>query len=171
MRNVAIICLVVITILLALFGCAKSSLQQKNVASELSPSVEENNLGNLRLTVYYLPLNILTRKPLSADDLITFTDTKRIIVESEDLETLYEQFKKLDTFVTQSVSENPVVNARLYYILEQGESERLIEVVISEASSTVLVNGVAVAYDSAFYELIKPFLTDDARNILSALAG
>ena len=63
------------------------------------------------------------------------------------------------------------MNARLYYVFEVGDSEKLLEVVVSPDSldkinGRVVVNGVEVKDNPIFYELIMPFLTEDAHNEL-----
>lgn len=118
---------------------------------------------DLRLTIYYLDPQILTRAPLTVEELIAFPKTEKIVVESAELKNLYTQIQALDPAILQTVDENPEVDARFYYLLENGEAEKLFEVVLG---NHVIVNGVGVAYDPVFYELIETFLTQESRNSL-----
>ena len=156
-----------------LTGCSGPSTRLQRSMKDYTQMLEGDLPEDLRLTIYYMSTAILTRYPYGIDDLVKFagSHSQTIVVEAEELAKHKELLKKLDASILQPVQEETYINARLYYVFEVGESEKLLEVVVSPEQlgkiyGDVVVNGVAVEDDPVFYELITPFLTDDAHDKL-----
>ena len=164
MKILIIVCLVVFLLMITVTGCSTASSLEKAM-KDYSRIVDETMPEDSRLTIYYIAPHILTRMPLSVEDLKTFREVKIITVASEELEAHWTLFEALDPSVLQPVKEKSYINARLYYVFEAG-SESLLEVVISDIHGSVFVNGVEVEDHPAFYEIIIPYLTDEDRTIL-----
>lgn len=151
----------------ALSGCSSPRKQLANSMEAYTQMLETALPEDLRLTIYYLSTDILTNRPLGAEDLIQCSSTQKIVVEAEELAEHKELLKKLDASILQPAKEKSYINARLYYVFEVDDSEKLLEVVVSPEQlgkiyGDVVVNGIAVEDDPVFYELIMPFLTEDA---------
>ena len=151
---------------ITLSGCSNTTNQLQDALQDYTQMVEGNCPEDLCLTIYYIDPHILTRKPISATELMNFPGVKKVIVESETLATQFERFKKLDASILKPIEENSDINARLYYVFETGESGKILEVTICDADSSVIVNGIEVETNSVFYELIEPFLSQEDRNML-----
>ena len=159
------VCLLLAAVMvLTSHGCSDSKNQaydslEASFADYLK-AVEGDIPEDLRLTIYYIRPYIATRRPLSVEDLMNFTDVNRIVVESEGLAAHSELLRKLDPSLLQPATGESYINARMYYVLEAG-NDKLLEVIISTGS--VFVNGFFVEFHPILLELIAPFLPEDAR--------
>lgn len=164
------LCLLLTTILT---GCSSPSTHLQKSMKDYTKMLEGDLPEDLRLTIYYMSTAILTRYPYGIDDLVKFagSHSQTIVVEAEELAAHKELLKKLDASKLQPVQEESYINARLYYVFEVGDSEKLLEVVVTpefldKINGYVVVNGIEVEDNEIFYELIIPFLTEDAHNKL-----
>lgn len=164
-RILAVLCLIAVLATAILIGCAEKSPLERALA-EYSKVVEGDPPEDIRLTIYYLSPMILTRVPLSGDDLATFPGVGIITVSSEELASHWALLKELTPSMLKPVQEESYMNARLYYVFETGDSNKILEVVISEIHGTVFINGIEVEDNPIFYDLIIPFLTEESRNVL-----
>ena len=149
-----------------LTGCSNPTDQLNNALHDYIKMVEGDCPENLCLTIYYIDPEILTRKPLTAEELMSFPGVKKIRVESEELAAHFELFKKLEPSILQPVEESSGINARLYYVFETGESSKILEVIVWDTCGSIFVNGIEVENNTVLYELIEPFLSEEDRNIL-----
>ena len=176
MKQTAIVrCLLLSIFLFTLSACLyseKTANDELNDAlHEYSQIILEDIPSDLCLTIYYIDSSILTRAPLSAEDLMTFPCVEIIEIKSEELVEHIALLRKLDASILQPVQKESYINARLCYVFEVGESEKLLEVVVTpeflyKINGYVVVNGIEVEDNEIFYELIMPFLTEDAHNKL-----
>lgn len=157
-----LICLLLVSLAASvLTGCADTEVTlEESLEDDYLKAVEGEFPEDLRLTIYYIYPYILTRRPLSVENLINLTDVNKVIVESKELSTQVDLLRKLDPSILQPAKEEAYVNARMYYVFEAGD-DKLLEVIISTGS--VFVNGFAVEYHPVVCELIAPFLPEDAR--------
>ena len=128
--------------------------------------INGNIPDDLRLTIYYISPLIFTRMPLSAEDLVNDWDAKIITVSAEELSSNLAVLQKLKASVLQPVEEETYIDARIYYVFETSRSNKVLEVVSRSLRSSVFVNGVEVENNEIFYEIIEPFLTEEAHEIL-----
>lgn len=124
---------------------------------------------DLTLTIYYLPYYILTRAPLTVEDLMEMEATVKIVVKSDELENHLSALKQLGSSAVQPTKEKFGLNARVYYIFETSDSEKLLEVAMQQfigdtEAVGAFVNGIAVAKNPVLYEIIVPFLSEEDRN-------
>lgn len=138
-----------------------SRMQLQESLVKYSEVISDNPQDDLRLTIYYMSPYVLTRKALSTTDLINHSYSKKIFVEKEALIEQLDLFRKLDATTLNPAQDHTYLNARLYYILEYG-SEVLLEVAVSQKSHNSYVNGIEIEDSTILYELITPFLTDEA---------
>ena len=168
-KSAFIILLFVFYLINLLTGCSNTTPSIQDVMNDYCKMVEGNPPEDIRLTIYYLSPKILTRAPLSEDDLVTFPGVGIITVSSGELAAYWPLLHKLTPAMLKPVQEGSYMNARLYYVFEYGDSNKLLEVVISQIHGTVFVNGIEVEDNPVFYDLIIPFLTEESRNVLGPL--
>lgn len=161
----------VVVVLIALLatrltGCSNSSAQLGDALADYSQMVEGDLPEDLRLTIYYLNPSILTRAPLSTEDLVNFPEVKKICIDSGELAPHLSLLQKMDSSILQPVKEESNINARLYYVFEVGDSCKILEVAISDIHGSAFVNGIKVEDNPVFYELITPYLSEEDVNTL-----
>ena len=154
-RSVAALCIVACLLIVILVGCAKQT-PLENALAEYSQIVAGDFPDNIRLTIYYEPLSVLSWFPWDKEFLMSVCETK-ITVEGEDLAPYWEMLKELDASDLEPVQGEPYRNARIYYFLDIGSSEKVLEVVIHQ-DGIIDVNGIEVEQHPWFYELIADFL-------------
>ena len=165
-RAVTVVTFLLVLLCIIISSCVFSSKKELgHTLADYEKAVEKDLPEDLCLTIYYLSPGILTHVPLGWESLKNHSETKKIIVESEKLETYVELLRKLNQSILQPTEGESCINARLYYVFET-ENDKLLEVDLTRISGTVFVNGIEVEDHPIFYELIAPFLTEDAYNTL-----
>ena len=157
--------LLLIAMAVSLAGCTGARPETLDAVLEYRKAVEGEIPDDLHLTIYYMAPDILTRRPLTADDLKSFSETKVITVDSDELKQHTETLRKLEHRILKVVEEQTSVNARVCYVFELG-NKNILQIVISDIGGNVFVNGLEVEDHPVFYELIEPFLTEEAHEIL-----
>ena len=66
---------------------------------------------DVHLKIYYINPRILTRIPLSAEELMVFRGVKVITIESEELAKHSTLLRKLDASIISAVNEESYINA------------------------------------------------------------
>ena len=121
----------------------------------------EENLDDVTLELYYMSPNILTRTPLSEDDLMR-TNELHITARGGTIwahKDLISQM--LDTSITPVDNPDEVyLNARVYYTLCDKDGKTRFKVAIG-GLDTVFVNGVPCVDDPIFYAVPMEFLPTD----------
>ena len=164
-RIVLIICLLLFLLSMVLTGCENPHHQLQEALNDYCQMIDGAMPEDLRLTVYFVPPHIFTRAPLDENDLKTFPSLMRIVVESDELAAHWERIKKVDMSVLQPVADGFNTDARLYYVLETG-NDKILDVVISRNHCNAFVGGIEVEDNPVLYEIITPFLTEDACSTL-----
>ena len=157
------ISIVILGIILLLAGCLSVPKANQNPLSSYSEIITGDIPDDICLTIYYVDPQILTTYPWSADTLINSSTVQKIVVEREEILRNIDTFHKLNWSILTPTKNELRINARLYYVIESSEHGKLLEVVISEVRGNVVVNGIEVENNSLFYELIWPYLPEDAR--------
>ena len=146
-------------------------MQAKKTSPTFSEIVESGNLSDLNLTIYYINPVTLTRRPMDVNDLINSAYVKKIMVSSSCLEEHIDLLIRLNDTPLVPVERESYLDTRLCYVFETKKGGRVFEVgtggvQLDEKGNYVdlctFVNGLAVIDDNVFYDVIKPFLTEDA---------
>ena len=167
-------------------GCDKRKAQLRQTSDTDSTMLEEGRVGDLRLKIYYMSAEgDFFLMPFDVDRLIRASDTQ-IVIEGEELKAHIDLLKELNAEVLTPVKEKAYLDARLCYIFETTDGEKVLEVAssgvtdsqtdalsellesenpenidLTEFKGVVFVNGIAVEHSDILYEVIKPFCTDD----------
>lgn len=165
-KRAAVTCLLLICVAaVSLIGYLTPSTRLDAAMEDYSAMVAGELPEDLRLTIHYLSPMILTRVPLSGEDLIHYSLAETIVVDSGELRAHQDLMRRMDASVLRIDRSKPLVNARLYYVFSTEENGKLLEVVISPGNRDSVVNGFHVDHHDILYDLIAPFLTDEARDL------
>lgn len=144
----------------------------ENTLDDYEEVMGEGIPSDLKLTIYYMPPDTLTRMPIrTLDELVVCSSI--IEVDAEKLAVYADRLAALTAACLKPLEEGekaePIIGfLRLAYILERGNGEVLLEVMTADLlyDESILVNGFEVENNPIFYELIDPFLTEEDRSIL-----
>lgn len=137
------------------------NLYSRKPSLNLSEKIAKENINDISLSIYYLNPLILTRYPLSAEDLISFTDVSKIVINGNDFKEQFELFKKINDDLLIPVKKKSRLDARIYYVLDSKKNGRLFDVTMWGRDNSVFVNEVEVKGNDIFYNVIQPFLLED----------
>lgn len=170
MKRIAAI-LLLLTLTFSFAACKKDAAYGKetelqNALKDYSQVIEPELPDDLRLKVYYLDTSILTRAPLTVDNLIHFSGVNEIVIDCEHLKEHTDLLRQINTDRLTPVAEPSNLHARLCYIFETDSAGELLVVAFGGENSSVFVNGVEVAFDDIFRDVIKPFVSEDVMNDL-----
>ena len=157
--------------LIILTCCGGDNTRSKDVMNSLAKVTERKNFDDLSLTIYYIDPLILTRAPLSVDRLINFRSVKIIIINGNDMKeqiSLFKQINKDDLIPADDIS---LIDARFYYVFESAKDGKLFEVAMWGEDYSIFVNEQEVRENDIFYNVIIPFLSEDAKTVLEAYLG
>ena len=182
---------------LTIIICCVSNRASKKVFvdfAEISESIE-NGDGDVNLTIYYMGSHITTRIPLSVDNLIygitSINDKKKrdetngffeykVVVNSDKLEEHINLLNQICNAVLIPVEHKTVISARIYFVFESKTSGKIFEVAMWGAQlddesnyiePCIIVNGIAINVNEIFYDVIIPFLPEDAVKELEIYIG
>lgn len=128
--------------------------------------IEEENLS---LTIYYMNPFTMTFMPLDVEGLIhsvsEATDSEQkyqIVVDSKSLKEHIDLLNQINSVSLAQVElEEDHMNARIYYLFENGDGEKLLDVAMWAYDRNIYVNGVLVEEENVFYDIIIPFLPEE----------
>ena len=163
-RSKILLFMLIILLVPSLAGCSPSA-QLRNTFSVYLDVISEDIPEDIQLIIYYKDPLTYTQYPLSTDDLVNFRD-KKIVVEHEELSTQIALLSKLEPSILEPVKEETYLDARLYYVIETEAHGKILEVAVSDMGKNVFVNGIEVEHNPVFYEIIKPFLSEEDIAIL-----
>ena len=167
-----------------LSNCGRDNMQSEKASLNFSEIIEYGNLNDFSLTIYYMSPFKLTRFPLSVDDLVYgITAVNEPPREKNDKNGLYEQKfvingRRLEEYVdlliqlsnTQLIpaEKESYLNARIYYVFETEKEGKIFDVAMwGGENNSIFVNGLEVEGKDVFYDIIMPFLSEDAAEELN----
>ncbi len=148
-------------------GCAsisakKPSAEPGNPAAELSEYVRQGKVDELSLTIHYMNPHLLTRMPVSEEYLIERWYEIKVTVSGELLEKHIDLVDQVAKAAFTPVKQESYVNARLYYVFESKDHRKIFSVCMWSGDSKSIVNGIEVQNNDILYDVVMPFLPDDA---------
>ena len=160
LKRITISFIVLLAIILT--GCSKDMRPAKELEN-YTKIIEDENFDKFSLTIYYIDRTILTIIPLSVDQLIKYDNVNKIVISGSDLKEhidLLKQINKDDLIPVKKISR---LDARLYYVFETEEG-KVLDVAMWGDDNNVFVNGLEVKWNDVFSDIIKPFLTQEAKD-------
>ena len=174
-RQRGIIVGLIIMMLLAsaiLTSCSESNvnLSLEESMLRLSKLVENERFEDLSLTIYYMNPFLFTALPIRVCDIVRDCYDYKTVVGGDKLEKhviLLTQIGECDFITVEMVEHDYYIDARLHYVFKSRRNGELLNVTMwgydkKDYTQYVIVNGVAVEPDDAFYDLVMPFLPENA---------
>ena len=90
----------------------------------------------------------------------------KIIVHGSELEEHIGLLRQIDADKVRPVRVSTPLEARIYYVFETTDGARLLDVAMWGACGTIYVNGYEIKENKVFYDVIKPFLTEEEKTEL-----
>jgi len=138
-----------------------------------SEIVESGDLSNLRLTIYYWHSNIIAERNITINDIKGGLYDYKIVVKGSDLEKHIDLLKKLsnEPLIPKQESDFDLL---IYYVFTTKLGHKLYDVAIwgyDGKAWNIYVNGAFVKDSDIFYDVILPFLPQDAADLLRAVTA
>lgn len=134
----------------------------------LSHRIENENINDLSLTIYYEDPYVLHFFPISnVGEFIEHRCEKKIVVNGSDLEEHIDLFKEISIDdMKPVVIKSPYLELRVCYVLESRKNGKLLDVAMWGCDGSMIINGVEVKENRIFGDVILPFLSEeDAKHL------
>lgn len=135
----------------------------RKTSLNFSKLIENENINDISLTIYYLSPDALMLYPVSSvEDLIQCCDRK-IVINGSSLEGHIDLFKQISNDDLKMVMrKSSDLDLRIYYLLESRKNGKLFDVAMwGEKGDSIFVNEFEVKENDIFYDVIIPFLSED----------
>lgn len=139
--------------------------------NNFSRLIKTGNLDDLSLTIYYNNPYLLTLYPWTVDDL---TRGEKIVITGSDIEEHIDLLKQIGNVSLKPVwKKTSYVDVRIYYVFETEKKGKIFDVAMwgGDEDGSIYVNGVEVKGTDIFYDVMIPFLPDDAVKTLEEYLG
>ena len=125
-----------------------------------------DNFGELNLRIYYMDITSLTPIPINETTLIEITSQHRLFITGERLKDYLELLEQLNGLELVPIRAQSNVDVRFLYIFETRDGKEVFRISMWGKDSSILVNGIEVENNAIFYDVIKPFLSEEILNKL-----
>lgn len=169
MKKVPIAFFLVLFILLVFFlaGTTNTQYTLERSMTKYRKVVDGDLPDDISLTIYFLDAGIYTFSPINTLELVeSYMGEKKIAVKYEELNVYLDLLRKMDVAILKPIDETEYLDILVYYVFETEKTGKLLEVCINSSRGSVFVNGIEVQESAVFYEVIEPFLTEEAYNAL-----
>jgi len=145
---------------LVLIAIGVTNMRPERALNNFSRIVEQGNIENISLTIYYINPNIFTPFAISVSDLRR--NANEIVVEGNDLKEYIDLFSQINSDVLIFYEhEESILDARIYYVFRRG-NRKIFDVAMwggyDEAS--IFINGIEFKMNNIFVEIIIPFMPE-----------
>lgn len=159
--------IVVSLIMVIIFIWQKNGHQEAHLSIDFRKFVKQENIS---LTIYYLNPNIRTRYGVSLKSLMNKMHQYKVTVSRLGISNYLDitEYKYLD--LLNKINEvnllpgksDSINNCRVYYYFEDNKGRKLLSVTLLSDKGNIIVNGHNVKKNKIFYDIIMPFLPQDA---------
>ena len=145
-----------------LSGCDGSYMHPERALRDFSRQIEQGNFDNLTLTIYYRDIRSTVRFPFNIEDLVGGGYQYKIFVDGNELEEHIDLLRQISADALIPVAHAPYMDAMLYYVFEANGRKIFGFVPNIECDvSSMFINGVEFLWDDVFFDVIRPFLSED----------
>jgi len=131
--------------------------------NSFSTLIKSGNLHDLSLTIYYVSPFVFTNHPWSVDDLIRECEGQEIVVDGSDLGKYIDLLNQIgNTALIPVLEKSSYLDARIYYVFETEKRGKIFDVAMWSSDGGIFVSGLEVKGTNIFYDVITPFLSEDA---------
>jgi len=158
-----VLILLIFAIVVTVFVCSRwNRIKLHCELRDFSKTLEQETLDGLTLKIYYIGPDVLTQMPLTVSDLVNDNLTQIIVVDSESLKENIGSLKRLNINNLVPVRYKSHLHSRMCYIFETDNKAKILEVAFGGFENpTVFVNGIEVAYNDVFRDIVEPFVTEE----------
>lgn len=158
-----VLILLIFAIVVTVFVCSRwNRIKLHCELRDFSKTLEQETLDGLTLKIYYIGPDVLTQMPLTVSDLVNDNLTQIIVVDSESLKENIGSLKRLNTDSLVPVRYKSHLDARMCYIFETDSKGKILEIAFHGLENpTAFVNGIEVAYNDVFRDIVEPFVTEE----------
>jgi len=153
---------VLLLAIIILSSCGGNYMSPERALRDFSSRIEQGNLGNLTLTIYYRDLRSTVRFPYSVEDLVDWGHVHKIVVDDNALKEHIELLRAINADNLIPIAHELPMDAMLYYVFEVGG--RKIFGFVPQAGgndSSMFINGVEFEWNDIFFDVVRPFLPKD----------
>jgi len=165
LKNTIILGFLILT-LLAIVILVGYDTPSEKALNNISKLTEREDFDDVSLTIYYRHPLLLTVYSWSVDNLTSFSDDKKIVINGKDIENHIDLFKQINKDDLIPVKKTSHINARVYYVFESEKEGKLFDVAMWGDNGSIFVGGLEVEGNDIFLEAIMPFLSEDEKNEL-----
>lgn len=132
-------------------------------ALNVSEMIENENINDLSLTIYYLSPYKYMFYPVSSVDDLSHRCEEKIVINGSDLEKHIDLFKQISNDDLKPVIwKSSDLDLRLYYVLESKKNGKLFDVAMWGGNDdSMIVSGYEAKGNNIFIDVIIPFLPED----------
>jgi len=145
-----------------LAGCGEMKMRLEKDIYDFVEFIGRDDIDGLSLTIYYCNPNMFTWCPISLDQLINYAHDIIIVINSGELAKHIDLFKLVGSTDLVLVRKNTRIDARVYYVFEIENQGKLLDVAMWGKNGSYFINGVEIKENRLFYDIIRPFLPEDA---------
>lgn len=159
-----VLILLIFAIVVTVFVCSRwNRIKLHCELRDFSKTLEQETLDGLTLKIYYIGPDVLTQMPLRVSDLVEGkVHPQVIVVDSEDLKEHIDSLNRLNINNLVPVRYKSHLHSRMCYIFETDNKAKILEVAFGGLENpTVFVNGIEVAYNDVFRDIVEPFVTEE----------
>jgi len=164
-KNILLVFLIfILFVVTILTSCGGNDMR----LNDFSKVIEKGKLDDLSLTIYYMNPFIQTRFPLSVDHLINRSSVQTFVIYGNELEEQIDLINQIGNTTLKSIKKETYLDARIYYVFSTEEEGTILDVAMWRGDSNIVVNGIAVEEEKIFYDVVMPFLPENAVKDLKA---
>jgi len=155
--------ILVLFISIILIGYGGYNMHLRNQAFNFAEILENENIDDLSLTIYYMSPFVIGHFPISIESFSRLMEDqdRKIVISGSDLEEFINVFKQINNDVLIPVWWSSHLDVRLYYVLESRENGKLLDVAVWTNNRNIVVNGIEVRANPIFFDVILPFMPKD----------
>lgn len=135
-------------------------LNSKIMCINLNSLLTHENPNDMTLSIYYMNPYILTDIPMNINSLKEVC-THKIIIDGSSFKDHLTSLKTDYIYLNKTII-NSYLNCRVYYVFESKTKGKLLDVAMWTSGGNMLVNGQEVKSSDIFYNIIMPFLPEEA---------
>jgi hypothetical protein len=152
--------LLILLSVIILTGCGGTDMRPEKALKYFFKQIEQGNLNDISLTIYYMDPNIFTLYPYDIDDVIMANQYK-IVIDGTQLEEHIDLLKQMGNTALIPIEPDSHKNVRIYYLFENKKGKKIFDVAMWGFSQRMYVNGLQVEENAIFYDVLLLFLPDD----------
>lgn len=142
-----------------------NNLFSKKPSLNLAEQLEAENVEDLCLTIYHVHPLSLWLVPLTTETIVEVCGDQKIVVQGAGLEEQLALFKQISEDDLIPVRKKSFQMIDLYYTLESTKNGTLLDVAMWGCNgNSIYVNGFEVQEKAIFFNVIQPFMPEEAVN-------